>query len=145
MSKSPFSVLSGAFRARVVKTWSMSIDSTQAEAAVILTEEALKQGYIRRDKPVKGTTLAEWSKEQSTPLWAALAAISLLLQQQWTPKTHEEWAGFASLYIKMNKSTELDTLLDGLPVQIDPVIVAGWLCAAVEDDLCYRAIKRLTK
>ncbi|MDB6375015.1 hypothetical protein [Photorhabdus bodei] len=137
----PFSVLSGAFRARLVKTLIMSTDLSASAGAALLNSVALENGFIRREKPVPASALAEWSKENSTPLWAALAALTLLLNKGWVPISNEEWAGFASLFIKRQKSKDLDELLDVLPAQFDKSIAAGWISAAIEENKCYKVTK----
>lgn len=145
MKLTPFSQLSGAFRARVVKTWHMSSDHSPAEAAEVLNDLAVESGFVRRLKPVPGAALAEWGKSGITPLWAALAALSLLLSNKWQPDTDEEWAGFAALYIQLKKSKELDALLASLPESISIPIATGWLCAAIEEDERYRLAKKAMK
>ncbi|MCW7764562.1 hypothetical protein [Photorhabdus luminescens] len=141
MTNTPFSMLSCAFRARLVKTWIMSSGLSAVTGAELIHKVALENGFIRREKPVPGSALAEWSKKQSTPLWAALAALMLLLEKGWFPLNNEEWAGFASLFIKMQKSKNLDELLDALPEKFDKLIAAGWISAAIEEDECYKIIK----
>lgn len=144
MKITPFTQMSGAFRARVVKTWHMSTEHSPAEAAAHLNDIAVDNGFVRRLKPVPGTALAEWGKSGITPLWAALAALVLLLKSGWRPVAEEEWAGFAALYIQLCKSKELASLLAGLPATIDRAMATGWLCAAIEEDERYRLTKKVT-
>lgn len=145
MKLTPFSQMSAAFRARIVKTWHMSTDHSSAEAATFLNDIAVENGFVRRAKPVPGSALGEWGKTGITPLWAALAALVLLIQNGWQPATNEEWAGFSALYIQLRKSKELPALTDSLPASIAADIAAGWLCAAIEEDERYRLTKKATK
>lgn len=145
MKLTPFTQLSGAFRARVVKTWHMSSEHSPSVAAGVLNDLAVESGFVRRLKPVPGSALAEWGKSGVTPLWAALAALSLLLQDKWQPGSDEEWAGFAALYIQLRKSKELPELLAGLPETINSPVASGWLCAAIEEDERYRLAKKAMK
>lgn len=143
MKITPFTQMSGAFRARIVKTWHISSEHSPAEAAARLNDIAVDNGFVRRLKPVPGTALAEWGKSGITPLWAALAALVLLLQNGWCPVADEEWAGFAALYIQLCKSKELTALLEGLPASIDRPLATGWICAAIEEDERYRLTKKV--
>lgn len=145
MKVTPFSQMSGIFRARIVKTWHMSSDHSSTTAAAYLNDIAVNSGFVRRAKPVSGSALGEWSKTGITPLWAALAALVLLIQNGWKPATNEEWAGFSALYIQLRKSKDLAILTDTLPATITAEHAAGWLCAAIEEDERYRLTKKVTK
>lgn len=145
MKLTPFTQMSGAFRARVVKTWHMSTELSPANAAVRLNDIAVESGFVRRTKPVPGTALTEWGKSGVTPLWAALAALVLLLASGWRPESEEEWAGFSSLYIQLCKTKELAALLDGLPASVDRPCATGWICAAIEEDERYRLTKKVAQ
>lgn len=138
----PFSTLSGAFRARIVKTWSMKTELSPALASAVLNQIAIEHGYRRQVEPVPGSALAEWGKTGNTPLWAAQAALVLLLNDNWLPITDEEWAGFAAIYITGHKDAEFETLVNSLPVNIDKKIAAGWLAAAIEENLRYKLTKK---
>ncbi|MBU9818611.1 hypothetical protein J1782_01735 [Rahnella sp. BCC 1045] len=139
----PFTQLSGAFRARIVKTWHISSDLSPAEAAAHLNDVAVEHSFVRRAKPVPGAALAEWGRSGVTPLWAALAALVLLLKTGWRPASDEEWAGFAALYIQLCKSKELAVLTVELPASIDQSLATGWLCAAIEEDERYLLTKKV--
>lgn len=145
MKLTPFSQMSGAFRARIVKTWHMSTAHSPAEAAAVLNDTAVECDFVRRAKPVPGTALGEWGKSGVTPLWAALAALTLLLKNDWVPADSEEWAGFSALYIQLSKSKELPDLIGRLPASFDRAVSAGWLCAAIEEDERYRLTRKLSK
>lgn len=138
----PFSTLSGAFRARIVKTWAMTTEFSPAEASAVLNEIAIKQGYRRQAEPVPGSALAEWGKTGNTPLWAAQAALDLLLNDSWVPLSDEEWAGLAAIYITGHKNAEFETLVDSLPASVDKRIAAGWFAAAIEENLRYKLTKK---
>lgn len=145
MKLTPFSQMSGAFRARIVKTWHMSSDHSSTEAAARLNDIAVENGFVRRAKPVPGSALGEWGKTGVTPLWAALAALVLLIKNGWQPVTNEEWAGFSALYIQLRKSKDLVVLTDTLPASITADLAAGWLCAAIEEDERYRLTRKAIK
>lgn len=145
MKVTPFSQMSGVFRARIVKTWHMASTHSPAAAAEILNDVAVDMGFVRRAKPVPGSALGEWGKSGVTPLWAALAAFVLLLKNGWQPANNEEWAGFAALYIQLNKTKELSALLVELPDSFDQEKAAGWVCAAIEEDERYRLAKKANK
>lgn len=138
----PFTEMANLFRTHIVKQWAMKQDDTASSTASFLTEHARRTGLIKRDRSMTGSAMAEWGRRQDTPLWAALAAFDLEINSGWRPHSKEDWAGFASLYLKMKKSTELDSLLEGLPEGMDGTIAAGWLAAAIEEDQHYRARKK---
>lgn len=140
----PFSKLAGAFRARIVKTWLMKTEYSPAVAAGVLNETAVNNKYVRRASPVPGAALGEWGKSGVTPLWAAQASLTLLLDMGWTPGSEEEWAGFAAIYLQSHKSEEFESLISSLPENIDHQMAAGWLAAAIEEDLRFRQSKKTT-
>lgn len=137
--------MTSGFRTRIVKQWTMKQPGSPAEIASRLTELAKKLGLAHRHRSLPGAALAEWSRDNDTPLWAALTAFSAELTAGWRPDNQADWAGFAALYLKKNKSTELDVLLSGLPDDFDKPVAAGWLAAAIEEDLHYRTRKKLAQ
>ncbi|WP_042820430.1 hypothetical protein [Yersinia wautersii] len=142
MTNTPFSELSRAFRARVVKTWIMSTDLSAAAGAEMLKDTGVKHDFVRRDNPVLGSSLAGWAKDGHTPLWASQSALVLLLEKNWSPVSHEDWAGFAAIFIKIHRDADFETLLDSVPASIDRDIAAGWLSAAIEEDARYKVSKK---
>ncbi|CNL76097.1 MULTISPECIES: hypothetical protein [Yersinia] len=145
MTNTPFSELSRAFRARVVKTWIMSTDFSAAVGAEVLKDTGVKHDFVRRENPVLGSSLAGWAKDGHTPLWASQSALMLLLEKNWIPVSHEDWAGFAAIFIKIHRDAELGALLDSVPASIDRDIAAGWLSAAIEEDARYKVSKKKAK
>ncbi|WP_455865331.1 hypothetical protein [Pantoea agglomerans] len=141
----PFTEMATVFRTRIVKQWAMKQDDAASSSACFLTEHARRTGLIKRERSITGSAMAEWGRRQETPLWAALAAFDLEITSGWRPHSNEEWAGFASLYLKIKKTTELDSLLEGLPEGMDGTIAAGWLAAAVEEDQHYRSRKKVSE
>ncbi|MEQ1967924.1 hypothetical protein ABLA30_13025 [Xenorhabdus nematophila] len=143
-NQTPFVLMANAFRARVVKIWIIRTDLSAAQGAEKLTKTAVEHGFIRRDKPVFGTTLTSWTKgEIDTPLWAAKAALLLLIESGWIPDNDEEWAGFAAIFFAMQKTKELKELLDKLPIAFSShVAISGWLCAAIEEQERFKAVKQ---
>ncbi|MBC8947020.1 hypothetical protein [Xenorhabdus indica] len=143
ISQTPLITMSKSFRAKVVKIWIMRTDLSAAQGAIRLTEIAVKHGFIRRDKPVLGTTLTSWTMGKvETPLWAAKAALSMLLESEWIPSNDEEWAGFATIFLAMNKSTQLADLLMLLPQRLTShAALTGWLCAAIEEMERFNIVK----
>ncbi|MBD1225979.1 hypothetical protein [Xenorhabdus griffiniae] len=143
INQTPLITMSRSFRAKVVKIWIMGTDLSAAQGAMRLTEVAVTNGFIRRDKSVLGTTLTSWNiGKVETPLWAAKAALSMLLESEWMPSNDEEWAGFATLFLTMNKSTQLADLLMLLPQRLaSHVAVTGWLCAAIEEMERFNVVK----
>ncbi|CNI65996.1 hypothetical protein AB8896_21135 [Yersinia enterocolitica] len=145
MTNTPFSELSRAFRARVVKTWIMSTEFSAAVGAEVLKDAGVKHDFVRRENPVLGSSLAGWAKDGHTPLWASQSALVLLLENNWTPVSHEDWAGFSSIFIKIHRDAEFGILLDSVPTSIDKDVAAGWLSAAIEEDARYRVSKKKVK
>ncbi|CCW28949.1 hypothetical protein ABLA30_22270 [Xenorhabdus nematophila] len=143
ISQTPLIIMSRSFRAKVVKICIMRTDLSAAQGAIRLTEVAVRNDFIRRDKPVLGTTLTSWTMGSvETPLWAAKAALSILLESEWIPSSDEEWAGFATIFLTMSKSTELADLLILLPQRVaSHAAVTGWLCAAIEEMERFNAVK----
>lgn len=139
----PFSLLSGQFRGSIVRRWAISEQKSAAEAAQILTDNARHLKLISRELAVPGAALSEWNKRKQPPLWAALAAFDLELKRGWRPDTNEEWAGFASLMLKLMPVMKLDNLADCIPEDMDPQIATGWIVAAIEEDHHYRSRKKL--
>ncbi|AOM41000.1 hypothetical protein [Xenorhabdus hominickii] len=143
ISQTPLVLMSSSFRAKVVKIWIMRTNLSAAQGAELLTSVAVNNGFIRRDKPVFGATLTSWTMGKvETPLWAAKAALLMLLESEWMPSNDEEWSGFATIFLTMSKSTQLTDLLIQLPQHIaDHIAVTGWLCAAIEEMERFNIVK----
>ncbi|MGL5384936.1 MAG: hypothetical protein ACRDCA_03605 [Serratia sp. (in: enterobacteria)] len=138
-----FAQLADAFLPSIVKTWVMTTELTSAQAADVLVNTAIKNGFLRdREKPLTGSAINEWGIRKSVPRWAMQAALSMLLENGWVPKAHAEWAGFASIFTLSIKTNDCDLLLSLLPAGFDRDVAAGWLCAALENDAHYRARKK---
>ena len=142
-SATPFTEMASGFRTRIVKQWAMKQTGSPSVTASQLTGLACELGLVNRERSVPGTALAEWARTGETPLWAAQAAFSAELKFGWRPVSPEDWAGFASLHFKIYKSMELDMLLSELPDDMDKIVAAGWLAAAVEEDRHFRTKKKL--
>ncbi|HCA3439675.1 TPA: hypothetical protein MO340_004238 [Salmonella enterica subsp. salamae serovar 35:g,m,s,t:-] len=151
MKQTPFTTLAGAFRAQIVKQWAMSSQLTSAEAMQKLTSFAVELQLVKRDAPVLGTTMASWAKGVSsigtksvTPLWAAQAALLLMINAGWMPGNDQEWAGTASLFVTL-KGRQLESLLAALPTAWSVPVATGWLVAAIEQDERYLLNKKIGK
>ncbi|WP_048784477.1 hypothetical protein [Pantoea vagans] len=142
-SATPFSLLSGQFRGNIVRNWAKHEQKSAAEAAQALTDHARHLKLVSRELAVPGAALTEWNKRKQPPLWAALAAFDLELKRGWRPVTHEEWAGFASLTLKISPALTLDNLSVHLPENVDLSIASGWIVAAIEEEQHYRARKKM--
>lgn len=142
-SSTPFQQLSAQFRGSIVYRWAKDEDQSAAEAARTLTEHARDLNIISRELAVPGTALSEWNKRRQPPLWAALAAFDLTLKRGWRPVSNEEWAGFASLILKLSPGVSLDRLSESLPADIDLKIASGWIAAAIEEDQHYQVRKKM--
>ncbi len=144
MKPTPFSVMATHFRGQIVKHWALQQPGTQAENAAALTEAAIRLGFVNRDRPVPGSALAEWATvPESTPVWAAQTALTLLMNAGWTPDSDQEWCGMAALIFRNSKKSPLEQLLQCLPAGVIKRIAAGWLAAAIEEDARYRASRKL--
>ncbi|MBK4769025.1 MAG: hypothetical protein FT726_05000 [Pantoea sp. Morm] len=143
--RSPFLRLTSTFRADVLTQWIAGCSTDLASAARHLTEHACHRRLIKREFAVSSALLEEWCRRGKPPLWAALAAFDLRLNNGWRPETSEDWAGFASLFIKLNESNDLESLCQKLPDGMDVRIAAGWLTAAMEEDLHYRTRHRIAE
>lgn len=139
----PFSRLSADFRGTIVRRWAKSEQKSTAEAARILTGHARQLNLISRELAVPGSALTEWNKRKRPPLWAALAAFDLEIKRGWRPVTNEEWAGFASLILKLIPALKLESLSENLPADIDLRVASGWIVAAIEEEQHYRARKKM--
>ncbi|HAF4710429.1 TPA: hypothetical protein G8O14_004326 [Salmonella enterica] len=131
MSQISFDGLATSFRYQVVKTWLFRSGLPQSKAAQRLGAEAFDSGYMKEPKQLSGSMLATWGKSRSTPYWAASAALSLLLKDGWIPSTHSEWAGTAYLLVREKDSDDLDDYFHLLPENVDRMLAAGWLWAAI--------------
>ncbi|WP_445493969.1 hypothetical protein [Photorhabdus sp. SF281] len=133
--QTPLITMSKTFRAKVVKMWIMGTDLSAAQGAAQLTKVAVENGLIGRDKPVFGAPFTSWTmRKVETPLWAAKVVLLMLLESKWMPSNDEEWAGLATIFLTMSKSTQLADLLVQLPQHISShVAITGWLCAAIEE------------
>lgn len=128
------------FRGHIVKQWSMTQPDSPSRTAAHLTQAALDFEYVTRSRPVPGVALTEWSlRPDKTPYWAALTALTLMLDSGWKPTSSLEWCGMAALFFKANRQCSLDELLERLPSSIDPLVAAGWLVAAIEEDAHFRS------
>jgi len=139
----PFACLSGKFRGNIIRQWLIAEQKSGAEAAEVLTSHARQLNLISRELAVPGAALSEWNKRKQPPLWAALAAFDLQIKRGWRPENNEEWAGFASLILKLKPVMKIDSLAEHLPSDVDPKIASGWIAAAIEEDHHYRARKKL--
>lgn len=131
MSQISFDGLATSFRYQVVKTWLFRSGLPQSKAAQRLGAEAFDSGYVKEPKQLSGSMLATWGKSRSTPYWAASAALSLLLKDGWIPSTYSEWAGTAYLLVREKDSDDLDDYFHLLPENVDRMLAAGWLWAAI--------------
>ncbi|MEQ1966205.1 hypothetical protein ABLA30_03955 [Xenorhabdus nematophila] len=147
MIKTPLIMMSSSFRAKIIKIWIIRTSLSAAQGAAQLNEVAVKHGFVRRDKPVFGTTLTSWTLgQQLPPLWATQAALQMLIESDWTPSNDEEWAGFATIFLTMSKSTQLADLINELPLRFaSHVATSGWLCAAIEENERYKVFKQYEK
>jgi hypothetical protein len=144
MKQTPFSMMAMNFRGHIVKLWARQYSGSAAEAAAKLTQEAINEGYIIRTRPVPGTALADWSvSPQSTPLWAAQAALALMINAGWRPVSDDDWCGMSALLYKSCKELSLQQLIDQLPDGLEKRIAAGWFAAAIEEDAHYRTSRKL--
>lgn len=142
-SLTPFQQLSSQFRGSIVHRWAKVEDQSAADAARTLTEHARHLNIVSRELAVPGAALSEWNKRKQPPLWAALAAFDLILKRGWRPVSNEEWAGFASLILKLSPGINLDSLSESLPADIDLHVASGWIAAAIEEDQHYRVRKKM--
>lgn len=131
MSQISFEELATSFRYQVVKTWLFRSGLPQSKAALRLSAEAFDSGYVKEPKQLSGSMLAAWGKSRSTPYWAASAALSLLLKDGWIPSTYTEWAGTAYLLVRNKDSDDLDDYFHLLPENVDRMLAAGWILAAI--------------
>lgn len=143
--RSPFLRLTSTFRTDVLIQWIAGCSTDLTGTARHLTEHACRRRLIQREFAVSTALLEEWCRRGKPPLWAALAAFDLRLNDGWRPETYEEWAGFASLFIKLYESDDLESLCQKLPSGVDVCIAAGWLTAALEEDLHYRTRHRVAQ
>lgn len=139
----PFAQLTDTFLPSIVKTSGMISELTSAQAADVLANTAIKNGFLRgRERPLTGSAINEWRIRKSAPRWAMQAALSMLLKSGRVPKEHAEWAGFASIFTLSIKTNGCSLLLSLLPAAFDRDVAAGLLCAALENDAHYRARKK---
>ncbi|MEN30535.1 hypothetical protein EDY01_22040 [Salmonella enterica] len=131
LSQISFDELAASFRYQVVKTWLFRSGLPQSKAALLLSAEAHDSGYVKEPKKLSGSMLAAWGKSRSTPYWAAAAALSLLLKDGWIPSTYSEWAGTAYLLVREKDSDDLDDYFHLLPENVDKMLAAGWIWAAI--------------
>ncbi|MDT8850253.1 hypothetical protein RN053_07125 [Pantoea dispersa] len=143
LTVTPFTRLAAEFRGNIVRMWAISEQKSAAEAARILTDHARELNLISRELAVPGSALTEWNKRKQPPLWAALAAFDLEIKRGWRPVKNEEWAGFASLIIKLVPALTLESLPENLPADVDLTVASGWIVAAVEEEQHYRTRKKM--
>jgi hypothetical protein len=142
-TKTPFAQLAEEFLPRIVKTWVMTTELTSAQAADVLVDTAIKNGFLQdRGRPLTGAAINEWGIKNNTPRWGMQAAMSMLLENGWMPKEHAEWAACASILTLTIKSKDCELLLSLLPPTFDRDVAAGWLYAALENDAHYRTRKK---
>ncbi|MGJ3355938.1 hypothetical protein [Providencia sp. Je.9.19] len=144
MIDTPFSAMATEFRGQIIKIWSLKTSGNATEKSRILCQKAIELELVERSKPMPGTALIHWSKTNpsNTPLWAAQSALLLLLANGWQPSNHAEWCGMASLFQRLYKKTNLAEILSYLPQQINKDIAAGWIVAAIEEDVNFRRNKK---
>lgn len=144
MIATPFSAMATEFRGQIIKIWSLKTSGNATDKSRILCQKAIEFELVERSKPIPGTALIHWSKTNpsNTPLWAAQSALLLLLTNGWQPCNHVEWCGMASLFQKLYKKKNLAEMLSYLPQQINKDIAAGWIVAAIEEDVNFRRNKK---
>lgn len=87
-------------RSRALFLYSYKTKSlTDAHAATILTNNAIRLGLVAPRDPVPGKNLGSWAKDRtgkSVQIWAAFSAIDLLTQyMMWHPESEDELALWA--------------------------------------------------
>lgn len=143
MKSTPFTEMATEFRGHIVRLWVFQNQGTQSENAAVLTEAAIRLGLITRTRPVPGTALGSWfSAPDTTPLWAAQAALALMLNNRWLPKSSLEWCGMCALIFRAHRKLPLEELVALIPEHIDSQIATGWFVAAIEEDVHYRASRK---
>lgn len=144
MKTTPFTDMAWLFRGHIVKQWSLALQGSPFQVSASLTEAVVRFGYVTCFRPAPGTSFGEWAlRPEKIPLWAAQAALRLMLESGWTPISSMEWCGIAALFFKANKQCSLNELLTKLPTSIDRLIAAGWLAAAVEEGAHYRSSRKI--
>lgn len=118
--------LLASFRSGIMKQWSLKSGLSPALAADAITESAKMAGLLHSDKKIHGTTFTAWCRGKSPPLWAAQAALLLLLRKGWVPVDKHELAGFTAMLIGLKPDITLDGILGYLTECPDPDGVAEW-------------------
>ncbi|EEG5674753.1 hypothetical protein G3G77_004801 [Salmonella enterica] len=143
MKPTPFTEMATAFRGHIVRLWTLEHPGSQSENAAVLTEAAINLGYVTRSRPVPGTALSSWASDpEGTPFWAAQTALTLMLNNGWSPESTQEWCGMSALIFRAHRKLPLEQLVNLLPDKVDRQTATGWFAAAIEEDAHYRSSRK---
>ena len=74
----------------LIQSYRYWIKKSDGEKARQLLETAKIKGYCEPDQELSGNKLRSWVKNERGPIWAYKAAVELLLETEYQPRTKEE-------------------------------------------------------
>lgn len=80
-------------RCKLLTAFNYHYQETEANCAYLLTQHALKRGWIQPRKPLSGANLIKLANQTTPPVqvWIAKAAAELALEAGYIPRSNEEW------------------------------------------------------
>lgn len=109
------------------------LNLTASECAAELTKYAVKSGLVPPRAAMTGATLSESAKAGKVSLWVSRAALSLLLENGWTPDDDARKAALASLLVRESGSLDMTDVKKKLPAYIDHIDMEKWILLAIQD------------
>ena len=96
----------------LIKSYRFWIKGSETAKANKLLEVAKLKGYCDTSQEISGNKLKTWVKSERAPIWAYKAAVELLLDTEYLPRTNSETKAFAFIFSGLNKE------ISALPTQL---------------------------
>lgn len=107
------------------------LDHTDANAGYVLTQHAIRAGYVSPRPPVYGRTVQDWRTRGNAPLWACKAACDMLVESGFVPVRDEQLAILAYYWLRGHGPfDDVDEALAALPTTLPAGKVERYVEAA---------------
>jgi len=124
MTKAELKQLVLQHRHQMISAFNYRCDNTPANCAHILTQHAIRRGYVPERESVRGETLRIWTQRErapgrAAPNWACKAACELALEAGFVPTSMEDLACVAWLWLDGHPQTTVEAALSSFPKVLD--------------------------
>jgi len=122
-------------RHRLINAFNFECEETAANCAYILTQFAIKEGYVQPRDPVKGETLRNWAKDGNPPAWACKAACDILLGRGYNPLEAGEWAALTQTWLEAHGPfTDVAAAKASFPAHVPLTSIDAFVQAAFTEE-----------